>query len=321
MRNYQKELTAYTKGLGRLFCSLKGYEPCHNAEEVIESIGYDSERDMKNPADSVFCTHGAGFLVAWDEVKNYMHVDSYLQKEYDFSEEAAKKQATSEEERWISLEEIDQIINRTYYGNQGKKSAWKRRKTARESYYEHAAYVSGQEEIKEEYLLVDGYNIIYAWPELKELADENIDSARMKLLDSLSKYQWIRQCQIIVVFDAYRVQGHNEEIIDYHNIHMVYTKEAQTADQYIERLAHDNKKKYNIAVATSDGLQQIIVRGAGCSLLSARELKTEIEEANRRMRQEFLEKKERDRNYLIDALTKETKEQMEVLLKKEDDSE
>jgi ribosomal protection tetracycline resistance protein len=205
--------------------------------------------------------------------------------------------------------------------NQGKKSAWKRRKTARESYYERAAYVSEQKEIKEEYLLVDGYNIIYTWPELKELTDENMDSARMKLLDYLSNYQWIRQCQIIVVFDAYRVQGHREEIIDYHNIHMVYTKEAQTADQYIEKFAHDNQKKYNIAVATSDGLQQIIVRGAGCSLLSARELKAEIEAANGRMRQEYLEIQERDRNYLIDALPTVAKQQMEILIKEENDSE
>jgi predicted RNA-binding protein with PIN domain len=319
MRNYQKEVTAYTKGLGRLFCSLKGYEPCHNAEEVLDSIGYDSERDMGNPTSSIFCTHGAGFLVDWYEVKNYMHVESYLQKKDDLAKETAKEQATSEKERWISLEEIDQIINKTYYGNQGKKSAWKRRKTARESYYEPVAYVSVHKEIKEEYLLVDGYNIIYAWPELKELADENIDSARMKLLDSLSNYQGIRQCQIVVVFDAYRVQGHCEEIIDYHNIHMVYTKEAQTADQYIEKFAHDNQKKYNIAVATSDGLQQIIVRGTGCSLLSARELKAEIEEANRRMWQEYQEIKERDRNYLIDALPTVAKQQMKALIIKEKD--
>ncbi|HYE83189.1 MAG TPA: translation factor GTPase family protein [Clostridia bacterium] len=317
MRNYQKEVTAYTKGLGRLFCSLKGYEPCHNPEEVIESIGYDSERDMENPAGSVFCTHGAGFSVAWDEVKDYMHVESYLQKKDDLPGKTAKEQATPLGERWISLEEIDQIINKTYYVNQGKKSAWKRRKTARESYYERVAYVGGHEEIKEEYLLVDGYNIIHAWPELKELADENIDGARMKLLDSLSNYQWIRQCQIIVVFDAYRVQGHREEITDYHNIHMIYTKEAQTADQYIEKFAHDNQKKYNIAVATSDGLQQIIVRGSGCSLLSARELKAEIEEANKRIRQEYLEIQERDRNYLADALPAEAKQQLEVFTKED----
>ncbi|MDD3706581.1 MAG: NYN domain-containing protein, partial [Clostridiaceae bacterium] len=317
MRNYQNDVTAYTKGLGRLFCSLKGYEPCHNTEEVIESIGYDWERDMENPAGSVFCANGAGFLVDWDEVKNHMHVESYLQEKDDLFRETAAGKTKPEGERWISLEEIDHIINKTYYGNQGKKSAWKRRKTAIDSYYERASYVSGQKEIKEEYLLVDGYNIIYAWPELKELADENIDSARMELLDSLSKYQWVRRCQIIVVFDAYRVHGHREEMTDYHNIHLVYTKEAQTADQYIEKFAHDNQKKYNIAVATSDGLQQIIVRGAGCSLLSARELKVEIEEANRRIMQEYQKTQGKDRNYLIDTLPENVKQQIGEMIEEE----
>lgn len=320
MRNYQQEVVAYTKGLGRLFCSLKGYEPCHNAEEVIESIGYDSERDLENPTGSVFCAHGAGFLVAWDEVKDYMHVESYLQKKDDLSGETVQNLAPYTEERSISLEEIDQIINNTFYANQGKKSAWKRRKTARESYYESAAYAGREKESKEEYLLVDGYNIVHAWSELKELADDNMDGARMKLLDSLSNYQGIRKCQIIVVFDAYRVQGHFEEVIDYHNIQIVFTREAQTADQYIERFAHDNHKKYNITVATSDGLEQLIIRGAGCSLLSARELKVEIEGANERMRQEFQEIQGRDRNYLIDALSTEAKQQMEGLIKKVDEN-
>jgi len=276
MRNYQKDVTAYTKGMGRLFCSLKGYGPCHNAEEVIAGIGYDPERDVENPAGSVFCTHGAGFSVGWDEVKNYMHVESYLKEKDDFPGEAAIEKAASGERR-ISLEEIDQIINKTYYGNQGKKSAWKGRKTARENYYRPAEHVSREKEPKEEYLLVDGYNIIHAWPELKELAEADIGSARMALLDSLSKYQSVRQCHVIVVFDAYRVQGHREEMTEYYNIHLVYTKEAQTADQYIEKFARDNRDKYDITVATSDGLQQIIVRGAGCSLLSARELKAEVE--------------------------------------------
>ena len=319
MRNYQKEVTAYTKGLGRLFLSLKGYETCHNSEEVIESIGYDSDMDAENPAGSVFCTHGAGFSVPWDKVKEYMHIESYLREKNDLPMGASNIQTVSVE-RWISLEEIDRIINKTYYGNQGKKSLWKRRKTAREIYYEHADYTSGQIEIKEEYLLVDGYNIIHAWPELKELADGNIESARMKLLDSLSNYQWIRQCRIIVVFDAYRVQGHREEITDYHNIHIVYTKEAQTADEYIEKFARDNRKKYNIAVATSDGLQQIIVRGAGCSLLSARELKAEIEEANRRIMEIYQKIQEKDRNYLIDALPDEARRQIVALVGKENDN-
>ncbi len=317
MRNYQKEVTAYTKGLGRLFCSLKGYEPCHNAEEVIESIGYDSERDAENPTGSVFCTHGSGFLVPWDKVKKHMHLESYLQKKDEPLIVQVKGRKASEEERWISLEEIDQIINKTYYGNQGSKSAWKKRKTARESYYERSAHVGEQKETNEEYLLVDGYNIIHAWPELKELAAVNIDSARMKLLDSLSNYQWVRQCQIIVVFDAYRVEGHRVEIIDYHNIHMVYTKEAQTADQYIEKFAHDNQKKYKIAVATSDGLQQIIVRGVGCALLSARELKAEIQEADRRIREEQREIQGKNRNYLEDVLSTEAKQMMEKLIKED----
>lgn len=316
MRNYQKDVVAYTKGLGRLFCSLKGYELCHNAQEVIQSIGYDSERDVENPTGSVFCAQGGSFLVNWDEVKNHMHVESYFQGKYDL-------EATNEnfipysKERSISLEEIDQIMNKTFYANQGKKSAWKRQKTARESYYKP---VDRQKETKEEYLLVDGYNIIYAWPELKELADENMDAARMKLLDSLSNYQWIRKYKIIAVFDAYRVEGHREEVIDYYNIHMVYTKEAQTADQYIERFAHDNKKNYNITVATSDGLQQMIVRGEGCSLLSARELEAEIKEANKRIKQEYQQMQGLNRNYLIDALSPKAKKQIEDLLKKEKDN-
>ncbi|MEL7656102.1 MAG: NYN domain-containing protein, partial [Bacillota bacterium] len=326
MRNYQQEVTAYTKGLGRLFCSLKGYEPCHNADEVIESIGYDPERDIENPTGSVFCSHGSGFLVDWDEVKDHMHVESYFQNKNDLSAETTQNLTSYTEERSISLEEIDRIINKTFYANQGKKSVWKRQMaaaerniTASERHYEPASYVSLQKEIKEEYLLVDGYNIIHAWPELKELADENMDGARMKLLDSLSNYQGIRKCQIIVVFDAYRVQGHREEVIDYYNIHMVFTREAQSADQYIEKFAHDNKKNYNIAVATSDALQQMIVRGSGCSLLSARELKAEIEEANERIMQEYQTIQGRDRNYLIDALSPEEKQQMEKLIKKENE--
>ncbi len=318
MRNYQKEVIAYTKGHGKLFCSLKGYFPCHNTEEVIESIGYDSERDIENPTGSVFCAHGAGFLVDWDEVKNYMHVEGYRKKNEDSSVKVPDSKVSYTEERLISVDEIDQIINSTFYSNQGKKSAWKRNKTARESYYEPTTYVTKPKENKEEYLLVDGYNIIYAWPELKEHAEENMDGARMKLLETLSNYQGIRRCQIIVVFDAYRVEGHQEEVIDYHNIHLVYTREAQTADQYIEKFAHDNQRKYNITVATSDGLQQIIIRGAGCSLLSARDLKDEINRANEKMKQEFLETQGRDRNYLLDSLSQDIKQKMEELMKEED---
>lgn len=313
MRNYQKELVAYTKGLGRLFCILKGYEPCRNGSEVIEGIGYDSERDMANPTGSVFCAHGAGFLVDWNEVKDHMHVESYLQKKDDLLGAPIQSQTSSSEERRISLEEIDRIMNKTYYANQGKKSIWKRRIEASVK-YDPVPYVSIRKETREDYLLVDGYNIIFAWPELKDLADGNMDGAKMKLLDALSNYQGIQNNQIIVVFDAYRVQGHREEVIDYHNIHMVYTREAQKADQYIERFAHDNQRKYNITVATSDGLQQMIVRGDGCSLLSARELKVEIEEANERLKHEYKEMQGQGRNYLIDVLSPDVKQQMEDLI-------
>ena len=321
MKNYQKEVAAYTKGFGRLFCSLKGYEPCHNTKDVMENIGYDSERDLANPTGSVFCEQGAGFLVAWDAVKDYMQVESYLQGKEGSPIETVSNQTSYKEETWISPEEVDQIFNRTFYANQGKKSAWKGRRTARSRFYEPSpsTYVSRQKEIKEEYLLVDGYNVIYAWQDLKELVDNNMDGARMKLLDALSNYQGIRKCQIIVVFDAYRVQGHMEEVIDYHNIHVIYTREAQTADQYIEKFAHDNRNKYNITVATSDGLQQIIIRGSGCALLSARELRLEIDGANKRMKQEYQEMQGRDRNYLMDALSPAAKQQVEEIVKDEKD--
>ena len=197
MQNYNKEVIAYTRGLGKLFYTLKGYGPCHNAQEVIESIGYDSENDLENPTGSIFCTHGESFLVKWDQVKNYMHVESCLKNRDGLLEETDSNFPLYTQERQISLEEIEQIFKSTFYANQGKKTIWKKRKAIQESNYKHVTNASMQKEAKEEYLLVDGYNIIYAWPELKELAEENMDAARMKLLDSLSNYQGIQKCKII----------------------------------------------------------------------------------------------------------------------------
>lgn len=319
MRNYQQEVMAYSKGLGRLFCSLKGYEPCHNPDEVIAMAGYDPERDVDNPADSVFCTQGSGYLVPWYQVKEYMHVESYFAKESEFIDAESHLQIPYAEERWIDPEEIDRILNQTYYANQGKKSLWQKRKKAAESYYRPPADLNKPKESQEEYLLVDGYNIIFDWPELKELAQDNMDGARIRLLDILSNYQGIRRCRIIVVFDAYRVQGHPEEAIDYHNILMVYTKEAQTADQYIERFAYDHQKKYKITVATSDGLQQIIIRGAGCALLSARDLKEEVIMANKQVIEAYQAQQTPTRHYLKDALSAESEQQMKEFLKREKD--
>ncbi|QNO15061.1 NYN domain-containing protein [Alkalicella caledoniensis] len=317
MRNYQKEVVAYTKGYGRLFCSLKGYEACLNSEEIIEKIGYNPDRDIENPTSSVFCAQGTGFIVQWDEVKKYMHLEGYLQEERNHSEKSFLHKARYKDENFISNDEIDQIFDKTFYANQGRKSVWKRKREASGGYQRPVSQVivSREEEPREKFLLIDGYNIIYAWPELKELADYNMDAARTKLIDTLSNYQGIGKCRIIVVFDAYRVQGHREEIMKYHNIHLVYTKEAQTADQYIEKFTHDNSKKYKITVATSDGLQQIIVRGQGGHLLSARELKEEIQRANERVTQETLKLQESDPNYLGDTITADAKEKMKDMVK------
>lgn len=314
MRNYQKEVIAYTKGTGRLFCSLKGYELCHNSEYVIERISYDPERDIGNTPNSVFCDKGSGFIVEWNKVKDYMHLESYFDKKEELSCSKMQKQAVYTEDTFISPDEIDKIINQTYYANQGRKSAWKVNKPYRETYYKPVA--SKDYTNKEEYLLVDAYNIIFAWPELSEMAKDNMDGARMKLLDILSDYKGFHNKEIVVVFDAYRVEGHREEIVDYYNIHMVFTKEAQTADQYIEKFAHDNSKKYNIVVATSDALQQVIVRGEGCLLMSARELKAEVEDTIKKIREEQEKIKGVNQNYLSDSLSQEAKEKMEKLFTK-----
>ena len=309
MRNYQKEVLAYTKGHGRLFCRLKGYAPCHNADEVIMQMHYDPERDLENPTGSVFCAHGSGFLVTWDEVKNYMHIPSYFSP-HKSSEDALESGGGYLEEDWIGVDEIDQIIHQTFYKNQGEKSAWKKRKTARESYYESFKPSKPYVKKEEDYLLVDGYNIIFAWEELKVLAHDNMDGAKIKLLDSLCNYQALKHCQIIVVFDAYRVKGHQIEIMDYHQIHVVYTKEAETADQYIEKFAHQHKDKYRVTVATSDGLEQIIIRGTGCILLSARELKEEMTRISQNALTAYQEKERLIPHYVADHLSEEAKAQL-----------
>lgn len=284
MRDYQKEVHAYTRGNGTLQCTLKGYAPCHNTEEVLAATGYDSERDTLHPTGSVFCAHGAGFLVPWYEVKEYMHLPSIMQeKPSDSSEEKQTAYRVSKEtDAWIDTEEVDRIIAQSVGANKKQKTLPKKKVP---EYYKSTSKPKKQE-VREEYLLVDGYNVIFAWEDLKDLAPVSIDGARGKLLDVLCDYQGMKKCNLIVVFDAYRVQGHKTEISTYHNIHVVFTKEAETADQYIEKFAHENGKKYNVTVATSDGLEQIIIRGQGCRLLSARELKDEIERTKKTLFEE-----------------------------------
>lgn len=255
MRDYQKEVHAYTRGNGTL-----------------------------HPTGSVFCAHGAGFLVPWYEVKEYMHLPSIMQeKPSDSSEEKQTAYRVPEEtDAWIDTEEVDRIIAQSVGANKKQKTLPKKKVP---EYYKSTSKPKKQE-VREEYLLVDGYNVIFAWEDLKDLAQVSIDGARGKLLDVLCDYQGMKKCNLIVVFDAYRVQGHKTEISTYHNIHVVFTKEAETADQYIEKFAHENGKKYNVTVATSDGLEQIIIRGQGCRLLSARELKDEIERTKKTLFEE-----------------------------------
>lgn len=291
MRKYREDIAAYTKGQGKITCTLKGYLPCHNQEEIVEAYGYDSEADTFNPTGSVFCAHGAGFYVSYDKVYEYMHIglENQPDKEYVYNDNNIVSGEYKEE--WIGIDEVDAIINQTYNANkksegENKRNNWKKSRNEQD-YFDYKGSKSVNSETREKYLLVDGYNVIFAWDDLKELAAVNIDGARGKLMDILCNYQAICKCELIVVFDAYRVKGHDTEISDYHNIHVVFTKEAETADQYIEKFAHQNGRKYNVTVATSDGLEQIIIRGQGCNLISSRELKEEIDRATKDIMQKF----------------------------------
>lgn len=291
MRKYREDIAAYTKGQGKITCTLKGYLPCHNQEEIVEAYGYDSEADTFNPTGSVFCAHGAGFYVSYDKVYEYMHIglENQPDKEYVYNDN--KIVSGEYKEEWIGIDEVDAIINQTYNANkksegENKRNNWKKSRNEQD-YFDYKGSKSVKCETREKYLLVDGYNVIFAWDDLKELAAVNIDGARGKLMDILCNYQAICKCELIVVFDAYRVKGHDTEISDYHNIHVVFTKEAETADQYIEKFAHQNGRKYNVTVATSDGLEQIIIRGQGCNLISSRELKEEIDRASKDIMQKF----------------------------------
>ena len=298
LQDYQKEVTAYTKGEGRILCNISGYGPCHNAEEVIAAKGYDSEADLANPTGSVFCAHGAGFVVNWDEVKNYMHLEGTLEQEKTVQSQEVPVFTDYTEDMWIDTEEIDAILDRTYGANKKEKNAGKAGYGKKRMPVEIASVTRTYQSKKseEEYLLVDGYNVIHAWEELAELAEENLDGARGKLLDILCNYQGIRKCNLIVVFDAYRVKGHVAEVTDYHNIHVVFTAEAETADQYIEKFAHENGRKYRVTVATSDGLEQIIIRGQDCLLISARELKEEIKRVAEENKQQYMENQMGEKN-------------------------
>ena len=327
MGDYQMDVTSYTKGQGHLYCDLKGYEPCHNQEEVVELIGYDPEADVEHPAGSVFCAHGAGFIVPWYQVPEYMHLESVLDvpKEELVQEQVPlnynpMKKAGSLNTSWQMDKELQEIFDRTYGASKQERRTWARtvRSTDRVSSDSGwgKAIVSGAGGVgkkagEKEYLLVDGYNIIFAWEDLKELAQINIESARNKLMDILCNYQGYKGMTLILVYDAYKVKGNPGDISKYHNIYVVYTKEAETADMYIEKTVHEIGRKHSVTVATSDGLEQMIIMGAGARRMSAQGLWEEILLMQQELRQEHLNKESRSGNYLFDNMPEDMADLME----------
>ena len=320
MRDYQREVWAYTKGRGRITLTLKGYEPCHNAEEVIEEIGYDSERDVDNPTGSVFCVHGAGFLVKWDEVPEYMHIkeDFLAEKPGIEQDEMMAVQMGNHcnysggySSSYDDDPELLTIMEREFGSKQKERERYSSyRKQTVLTPVRHTTVIK-ENEPKKEYLLVDGYNIIFAWEELNELAKASIDAARNKLMDILSNYQGFIGCTLILVFDAYKVKGNQGEVQKYHNIYVVYTKEAEIADQYIEKTTHEIGRKYKVTVATSDALEQVIVMGQGAYRISARDFYEEVERTEKQIREINERERGEKRNYLLDYARKEDAREME----------
>ena len=328
MRDYQKEVISYTSGRGRLSCTLKGYYPCHNQEEVVEAVGYDPEADLENPTGSVFCANGAGFVVNWDQVEDYMHVESGWNapagQETKPEKPVTAKNWKEENEKYLATEkELEEIFERTYgpirkLGEEppaGRSvKGWKKsRRDPLEGYGKSSSDYKQKKtpDGEKEYLLVDGYNIIFAWEDLKELAAVNIDGARERLMDILCNYQGFKKSTLILVFDAYKVKGNPGSVETYHNIHVVYTKEAETADQYIEKTVHEIGRKYRVTVATSDQLEQVIILGQGGQRMSARELLEDVIEVSHQIRETARQKRSSDKNYLFDHLDEETAARME----------
>lgn len=313
LQNYQAEVTSYTRGSGQFSCSFRGYEPCHNTEEVLEEFRYDPDLDLENPSGSVFCSHGSGFYVEWDQVPAYMHLDSgygLLKKEEEEEELAVR---TARYRGYVADEkELQEIFERTYGPVKRRIGDWDAPMRMKfDSEKPEKEFKWKKKTPLKQYLLVDGYNVIFADRELGELAQINVDAARQKLMDMLCNYQGYQKCEVILVFDAYRVEGHACEILEYHNIHVVYTKEAETADQYIEKTAHEIGRKYQVTVATSDGLEQVIIRGQGCALLSSRELLEEMEHASREMRRDYLQPQSGNGAKLFDSAAEEVAAHLE----------
>ena len=278
LRDYWQDVTAYSRGRGRLSCTVRGYEPCKDQQRIVEEMGYDPERDVDNPADSVFCSHGSGDIVKWNEVFDHMHVHSGIDL-CPVREEAAAGSSRPRRTSGGSIEqdkELLAIFERTY-GKVERKAFEPTRKPARTQLSEK--YNIREQRSGPEYLLVDGYNIIFAWEELSALAKQDVAAARGVLTDILCNYRGYQRCEVILVFDAYKVKGNPGSVEKVNGIYVVYTKEAETADAYIEKTTYDLGRHHRVRVATSDGLEQVIILGHGALRLSARSFKAEVEQA------------------------------------------
>ncbi len=286
MQGYQITVASYSKGRGRLTCTAGGYMPCHNAEEVIDRIGYDAAGDIANPSASIFCSHGAGFYVSWEQVEDYMHIEGM--GDLDKYENEEPKIVHKPKVNPVNDEELEAIFTKTYGEIKRKKYTPPKKVTYNNPGDEKYLLKKKKPPKKDSYLLVDGYNIIFAWKELKELAENNLESARVSLMETLCNYQGFAGITVILVFDAYRVKGNPGEVSKYKNIHLVYTKEAETADQYIEKTVHRIGKNNNVTVATSDALEQVIIFGAGANRMSASGLKEEILRTEKEIREHLL---------------------------------
>lgn len=341
MQEYQQDVTAYTRGQGKLSCTLQGYEPCHNEDEVLAASTYDPELDMANPASSVFCAHGAGYIVDWYDVYDMMHVKedpgfalagmedvlrNITSEPTEADEDNRKRMARERQDAGVPVydeKELEDIFVRTYGSNSRENAAYNKagfnrynKGVSEADWYVKKAAEHGKSKTtgaqtlsagsktadtgiarpgayrkqkgEKEYLLVDGYNVIFAWDDLKALAAVNIDSARDKLIDIMSNYQGYVGCELILVFDAYKVKQNPGSITKHGNIHVVYTKEAETADMYIEKTTHELGRKYKVTVASSDGLEQLIIMGQGALRMSSRGLREEVERVNQILRNDYL---------------------------------
>ncbi len=278
MQNYRSDVISYTHGKGRISLILKGYFPCHDTDRVIEETGYDCDGDLDNTADSVFCSHGAGFVVKWDEVPSHAHISGRKETADD---EVTVQQINSYRQRMADDKELMEIFERTY----GKIKRDERHAMHTEKHVPQKPHKAKPLPSGPEYLLVDGYNIIFAWDELNRLAKENLDLARTTLINRLCNYQGFRQNNVIIVFDAYRVAGQHREIEKHHNVSVVYTKESETADSYIEKVTHELSKSHRVRVATSDGTEQIIILGNGAFRVSASEFEEEVKQVEATIRE------------------------------------